>query len=181
MDSENADPSNRLKRLVLVYSAEHAHCGLPSEVRFAREDEDHSDLFYAEELDPLLDWIPDDKIQTFDCLLIRLYQLVDSPEVFLEGEAVLPFRQMLQRVAKNINEEMSKRPGVVAEDFVAYPLDDHGDVDAEEDFRASVSGEAATRWLAGRDKLVEIEDDDDDDGDDEDFADDEDFDDEDDE
>jgi len=79
-------------------------------------------------------------------LQLRALQLIDSPNVLLEGELLRPARELLQRVAARLM-RIDWTPIVqVTDDFIVYAMDDSGDFDASEDIRASVPAERVALW-----------------------------------
>jgi hypothetical protein len=87
-------------------------------------------------------------------LQLRAFQLIDAPDIFLEGEALRPARELLQRVAARLTRIDWGPIMPLTEDFIAYMIDDTGDFDSREDIRASVPADRIAilrdqgyRWL----------------------------------
>lgn len=87
-------------------------------------------------------------------LQLRAFQLLDAPDVMLDGEALRPARELLWRVALRLTKVDWQPIMRVSDDFIAYAMDDTGNFDATEDMRASVPAERIAlmreqgyRWL----------------------------------
>ncbi len=150
---ENAAFAKPLRRILLVYSAEHAECGLPNRVAYLCGRDGNLDIQPESLFDTSfsscqwLEWPPAGRRGEFNSLTNRLYALVDDIDDLPGGEeAPLPFREMLWKTSGKIYKELSKSK-LVSEDFLVYPIDDHEDVDADEDFRQSLPKSVVKRVL----------------------------------
>lgn len=93
-------------------------------------------------LEPRL-WVPsaDAKAQE---LQLRAFQLLDAPNVWLEGEALRPARELLQRVAARLMRIDWSPIAPITDDFVVFMIDDTAEFGSDEDMRASVPPEKLT-------------------------------------
>lgn len=144
--------------VVLQYSAEHPHCGLPTQIRIQPADGEEINPFDCESFPIELPWPPaeSESRKTIESLLNRLQSTVESDPAYAETDAPLPYRQPLWKVSRTLYDALKASP-LAAEDFAIYPVDDHGDVDPLEDLQASLPTDVLQRLLAAFGDLDELE------------------------
>ncbi|QDV69388.1 hypothetical protein Poly24_31040 [Rosistilla carotiformis] len=134
---KKAKKAHPLHRVALIYSAEHAHCGLPTSVACRSNLESDADRFDIEAFPVEAVWPPEKRTgQTLRTLTNRLLIAVDALPEFRDVDAPQPFRELLWKVCRDLQSQLSGEKWIDS-DFAIYPLDDHGDVDAMEDFEKS--------------------------------------------
>lgn len=140
--------SHPIRRVALIYSAEHVHCGLPTQVLLASSKDGEMDSLDWEAYNQELEWPPTGRIETkIEDLLRRLLIVVESAPEFAEDYAPVPYRKVLWKTSQAIYQSLFKKKRIVTEDFAVFPIDDHGDVDSREDVRQSMPPEVAERVL----------------------------------
>ena len=141
-----------LARVALVYSAEHAHCGLPTRLLLA-SDADAA----AAKFDPFLEeaypheaaWPPGGRAgKTLNDLHRRLLLAVEGDPAYAEDFQPRPYREVLWKAGAAAHATLAKKRAATA-DFALFPLDDHGDVDPAEDARETLPAEVAAVVTGG--------------------------------
>jgi hypothetical protein len=137
-----------LRRVALIYSAEHAHCGLPTRVLIQQADGSERDPLNWEAYPHEAVWPPEGRTgQKIESLQRRLLVVVEGAAAYAHAEAPQPYRELLWRASRDVYDALVGKKRIVSEDFAVFPLDDHGDVDASEDVRQSLPPEASERVL----------------------------------
>ena len=133
-------------RCALLYSAEHAHCGLPAGVLSASEADATADGFepldweaYSREID----WPPEGRAgKKLADLHRRLLIAVEGDPAYAETFQPRPYREVLWKAGRAAWQTLKKKRSTAA-NFALFPLDDHGDVDPAEDVRETLPAEVA--------------------------------------
>lgn len=135
-----------IRRVALVYSPEHAHCGLPTGVLIAGTDDGNINQFDFEAYPHEAPWPLEGRTgKKIDSLLRRLLILVEGSDEYAMVDAPRPYRSVLWQVSRALYDKLAKSKRLAADDFAVFPLDDHSDVDAREDVRESLPPEVAER------------------------------------
>ena len=131
----------------LVYSAEHVHCGLPSQVLLASTNDEINPLDW-EEYPHTAAWPVGGRAgKKTDDLLRRLQLVVESSSEYAEDMQPKPYREVLWKTCRAVVDALAKTR--ICDDAVAViPLDDHGDVDPREDVRESLPEHIAAKVIA---------------------------------
>jgi len=138
-----------IQRVALLYSAEHAHCGLPANVLLAPASEGDLNPLDWEAYSHEASWPPVARIgKKIESLHRRILVVVDGSEKYAHEDAPKPYRDVLWRVSRDVYEALVNKKRIVSEDFAVFPLDDHGDVDAAEDVRQSLPSDVAKQVIA---------------------------------
>lgn len=138
-----------IRRVALLYSAEHAHCGLPTKLLLSSADDNGLNPLDWEAYPHEGNWPPAGRIsRKIDSLLRRLLIVVDGSATYGQQDAPIPYRDVLWRVSRVVYDELADRKRLVTEDFAVFPLDDHGDVDSAEDVRRSLPPAVADQVIA---------------------------------
>jgi hypothetical protein len=85
-------------------------------------------------------WVPSADAQAQE-LQLRSFQLIDAPSAWLEGEAIRPARELLQRVAARLMRIDWSPIAPTTDDFAVFAIDDTGEFAADVDLRASLPAE----------------------------------------
>ena len=131
-----------VRYVALQYSAEHAHCGLPTEVLLASA-EDETQPFDWESYPHQAEWPPTGRAgRTWEDLMRRLEVVVEASPEYAEDYQPRPYREVLWRASRLIYAALARKR-LTTDDFAVFPLDDHGDVDPREDARESLPSQVA--------------------------------------
>lgn len=138
--------SHPVRYAVLLYSAEHAHCGLPHRILLAPAGQTINPLdreAYVE----AANWPPEGRTERkLSDLLRRLMLVVESAPEYAEDFQPRPYREVLWSVCRSVYARMARRK-YCDTDFAIFPLDDHGDADSLEDVRQSLPDNVAEQVL----------------------------------
>ncbi|NNJ28144.1 hypothetical protein [Alienimonas chondri] len=131
-------------RCALIYSAEHAHCGLPTGVALASEAEAGAERFEPfdwESYSRQVPWPPEGRTgKKLADLHRRLLLVVETDPAYAEDFQPRPYREVLWKAGRAAWETLTKKRATTA-DFALFPLDDHGDVDGPDDARETLPAE----------------------------------------
>ena len=151
LDYLKANPAAKPAAAVaLIYSAEHAHCGLPTGIILAGEAD------AAGRFDPLdweaypheLAWPPGGRTgRKLNDLHRRLLLTVEDDPAHADTFQPRPYREVLWKAGRAAWEALKDKRATAA-GFTLVPIDDHGDADAAEDVRETLPPEAAAAALA---------------------------------
>lgn len=137
-----------IRRVALVYSAEHVHCGLPTGVLISGAGDECSDPLDWEAYPHEAAWPLEGRAgQKIDSLHRRLQIVVEGSDEYAEDIAPRPYRMVLWQVSRAVYHALSKKKRIVSEDFTVFPIDDHGDADPIEDVRESLPSDVAKRVM----------------------------------
>lgn len=136
------------RRVALVYSAEHAHCGLPTGILVAGRDDELADQFDWESYSHEAQWPPAARTgQKIDSLTRRLLLVVEGDPKYADDFQPRPYREVLWKVCQNVYASLAKKR-TTTDDFAIFPIDDHGDVEPADDIRESLPVDVANQLLS---------------------------------
>jgi len=136
-----------IRYVALQYSAEHSHCGLPTEVLLSSAGEEINPLDW-ESYAHTAEWPPAGRTGTkYEGLQRRLQLVVEGSSKYAEDFQPLHYRQILWHASRLVYSALAKKR-TTTDDFAIFPLDDHGDADALEDIRESLPSSVAERVSA---------------------------------
>ncbi|MFH5806727.1 hypothetical protein [Alienimonas sp. DA493] len=139
-------------RGALIYSAEHAHCGLPTGVALASATDAAADGFEPfdwEAYPHAVPWPPEGRAgKTLADLHRRLLLVVETDPAHADTFQPRPYREVLWTAGRAAWGTLKKKRSTTA-DFILFPLDDHGDVNPADDARATLPPEAFAALTGG--------------------------------
>ena len=133
---KKAKKSHPLKAVVLQYSAEHIHTGLPYGLSTVPVDATQFDVTDIEAYSVPIEW-PTLK-PALQKAINQFIIAVESSAEFRDSDAPKPYRELLWRVSLNIAKELQGSK-IADKQFTILPIDDHGDIEPRKDFRDCVS------------------------------------------
>jgi hypothetical protein len=133
---KKAKKSHPLRSVVLLYSAEHVHTGLPYALATVPVD---AQLFEATDIEAYsvpVEWpMPKPGLQK---AINQFIIAVESSPEYRNSDAPQAYRELLWRVSLNIAKELLASK-IANNQLTVLPIDDHGDIDPRKDFLDCVS------------------------------------------
>lgn len=124
-----------LQTVVLLYSAEHIHTGLPWGIACQLDGLPSEPLLEPDSYKIHVPWPPEKRAgQLLQNCINRFRIAVESSPMFREDISPKPFRELLWQVSTLVAGEL-RSSRVTADGFTVFPLDDHGDVDPIKDLQ----------------------------------------------
>ena len=125
-----------LRAVALLFSAEHAHTGLPWGIAAIPADSEIQDATDVESYSIQLDW-PTAK-PALQKLVNRFIIAVEASPEYRDSDAPKAYRDLLWQVSLHVAKELHQSK-IADKRFTILPIDDHGDIDPKRDFKDCVS------------------------------------------